>query len=189
MWSGRDPFENVVAIARERMLAAGAGAVPLDGRPTVTATALRRLLAGAVDRGRLRDLVFGLAMVDGNVAVRPPATEDVADVDRVFCVLRAVTSPRFLQVDDRHPSPKTIVAILARLSARDIGGALDLAARRLRASGFGLRAPVRAITARRDVAALAAALVVPLPHGLEDRLIHHAVRPPAETLAPREMPA
>jgi hypothetical protein len=92
-------------------------------------------------------------------------------------------------VDGRHPSPKTIVAILARLAARDVGGALDLAVRRLQASGLGLRAPVRAVTTRLDFAALGAALVVPLPHGLEDRLIHHAVRPPAETLAPREMPA
>jgi hypothetical protein len=128
-------------------------------------------------------------MVDGDGALRPPAAEDVADVDRVFCVLRAVTSPRFLQVDGRHPSPKTIVAILTRLTARDVPGALDLAARRLQASGLGLRAPVREVTTRRDVAALAAALVVPLPHGLEARLIHHTVRPPAATPAPRETPA
>lgn len=189
VWSDRGPLENVVAIARERLIGAGAGAVPLDGRPTMTATALQRLLTGAVDRSRLRDLVFGLAIVAGRGPFRPPVVEDVADVDRVFCVLRAVTSPRFLQVDGRHPSPRTIVAILARLAARDIGGALDLAARRLQASGLGLRAPVREVTARRDVATLAAALVVPLPHGLEDRLIHYAVRPPAETLAPRETPA
>jgi CRISPR-associated protein Csx17 len=189
VWSDRDPLENVVAVARERLIVAEAGAVPFDGRPTVTATALRRLLTGAVDRSRLRDLVFGLVMLDGHIALRPPAAEDVADVDRVFCVLRAVTSPRFLQVDGRHPSPKTIVAILARLAAGDVTGALDLAARRLRASGLGLRAPVREVTTRRDVGALAAALVVPLPYGLEDRLIHHAVRPPAVTLAPREMTA
>jgi CRISPR-associated protein Csx17 len=176
VWSDRDPLENVVAIARERLIVAEVGAVPLNGRPTVTASTLRRLLAGDVDRSRLRDLVFGLAMVDGHVALRPPAAEDVVDVDRVFCVLRAVTSPSFLQVDGRHPSPKTIVAILARLAARDVGGALDLAARRLQARGLGLRAPVREVTARRDVTALAAALVVPLPYGLEDRLIHHAVR-------------
>jgi CRISPR-associated protein Csx17 len=189
VWSDRDPLENVVAVAREKLIVAGAGVVPLDGRPTVTATALRRLLAGAVDRSRLRDLVFGLAMVDGDVALRPPAAEDVADMDRVFCVLRAVTSPCFLQVDGRHPSPKTIVAILTRLTARDVPGALDLAARRLQASRLGLRAPVREVTTRRDVAALAAALVVPLPHGLEARLIHHTVRPPAATPAPRETPA
>jgi CRISPR-associated protein Csx17 len=189
VWSDRDPLENIVAVAREKLIVAEAGIVPLDGRPTVTATALRRLLAGAVDRSRLRDLLFGLAIVDGAVTCRSPGAEDVADVDRVFCVLRAVTSPRFLRVDGRHPSPKTIVAILARLAARDIAGALELAVRRLQASGLGLRAPVREVTTRRDIATLATALVVPLPRGLEDRLIHHAVRPSAETLAPREAPA
>jgi hypothetical protein len=128
-------------------------------------------------------------MIEGDVSVQAPAAEDVADVDRVFCVLRAVTSPRFLQVDGRHPSPKTIAAILARLAARDVAGALALSVRRLQASGLGLRAPVRAVASRPDVAALAAALVVPLPYGLEARLINQVVRPPVETVVPKEMPA
>jgi CRISPR-associated protein Csx17 len=189
VWNDRDPLENIVAIARERLVAAAIGAVPIDGRPAMTATALRRLLAGTIDRSRLRDLLFGLALVDGKIALRPPADDDASDIDRVFCVLRAVTSPRFLQVDGRHPSPKTIVAMLARLAANDVAGALGIAARRLQASGLTLRAPVRAVTARRDVRALAAALVVPLPRGLENRLIRNAVRPPAETFAPMETPA
>ena len=108
-------------------------------------------------------------------------------MDRVFCALRAVTSPRFLQIDGRHPSPKTVAAILARLTARDVGGALVLADRRLRASGCALRAPLREVGSRRNVDALSVALVIPLPHALEDRLIYHAVRPSIEMSEAREV--
>jgi len=185
-WTGRNALENIVAIARRRIIAAGAGFLPLGGRPTVSAHVLRTLLAGALDLDRLRDLVFGLSLIDNDVQVAPPSLEDVADVDRIFCVLRAVTSPRFLQIDGRHPSPKTVGAILARLTARDVGGALVLAERRLQASGCALRAPLREVGSRRDVEALAAALVIPLPHALEDRIIHHAVRPSTEMSETRE---
>jgi len=186
-WTSRNALENIVAIARRRITGAEAGLLPLDGRPTVSVHALRRLLAGALDLDRLRDLLFGLSLIDDYVQVAPPPLKDVADVDRVFCALRAVASPRFLEIDGRHPSPKTVAAILARLSARDVGGALVLAERRLRASGCALRAPLREVGSRRDVEALAAALVIPLPHALEDRLIYHAVRPSIEMSESREV--
>jgi len=186
-WTSRNALENIVAIARRRIIVAEAGLLPLAGRPTVSAHALRRLLAGAFDLDRLRDLLFGLSLIDDDVQVAPPPPEDVADVDHVFCALRAVTSPRFLEIDGRHPSPKTVSAILARLAARDVGGALVLAERRLRASGCALRAPLREVGSRRDVEAFAAALVIPLPHALEDRLVYHAVRPSIEMSESREV--
>ena len=186
-WTSRNALENIVAMARRRIMVAQAGLLPLDGRPAVAVHALRRLLAGALDLDRLRDLLFGLSLIDDEVQVSPPPIEDVADVDRVFCALRAVTSPRFLQIDGRHPSPKTVAAILARLTARDVGGALVLADRRLRASGCALRAPLREVGSRRNVDALSVALVIPLPHALEDRLIYHAVRPSIEMSEAREV--
>lgn len=186
-WTRRNALENVVTIARRRIIAAEAGFLPLNGRPSVSADALRRLLAGVLDLDRLRDLVFGLSLIDNDVQIASPSLEDVTDVDHIFCALRAVTSPRFLQIDGRHPSPKTVEAILARLAARDVGGALVLAERRLRGSGCALRAPLREVGSRQDVEALAAALVIPLPHALEDRLIHNAVRASTELSETREV--
>lgn len=185
-WISRSALENIVAIARRRIIVAETGLLPLGGRPTVSVGALRRLLDGALDVDRLRDLLFGLSLIDDEVQASSSASEDVSDVDRVFCALRAVTSPRFLEIDGRHPSPKTVAAILARLAARDVGGALILAERRLRASGCALRAPLREVGSRRNVEALAAALVIPLPHALEDRLIYHAVRSSIQMPEPRE---
>jgi CRISPR-associated protein Csx17 len=186
-WTSGSALQNIVGIARRRIIAAESGSLPLDGRPTTSAYALRRLLGGALDLDRLRDLVFGLALIEEDVQVLAPPQGDAFDVDRVFCVLRAVTSTRFLQTDGRHPSPKTVGAILARLSARDVSGALALAERRLRASGCVLRASLREVGSRRNVDALGAALVLPLPHALEDRLIHQAIRPSAEMSATREV--
>ncbi|MGH7552770.1 MAG: hypothetical protein ACREMQ_07045, partial [Longimicrobiales bacterium] len=180
-WTSRSTLENIVAIARRRILTAEDGVLPLAGCPAVSADTLRRLLAGSIDLDWLRDLVFGLSLIDGAAHVAPPPLEDVADVDRVFCALRAVTSPRFLRVDGRHPSPRTVAVILARLAAQDVGGALILAERRLRASGCSLRAPLREVGSRRDWKALAASLVIPLPYALENRLIHYAVRPSSES--------
>jgi CRISPR-associated protein Csx17 len=185
-WTSRNALDNIVAIARRRIVAAESGFLPLDGRPTVSVHALGRLLDGGLDLDRLRDVLFGLSLIDEDVQVKAPPLGDVAGVDRSFCALRAVTSPRFLTIDDRHPSPKTVAAILARLAARDVGGALVLAERRLRASGCALRAPIREVSPRRDVQALAAALVIPLPYALEDRLVYHAVRPSIEMLETRE---
>jgi CRISPR-associated protein Csx17 len=186
-WTDRSAMENIAAIARRRILTSETGTLDLEGRGTISTTALRMLLAGAIDQPRLRDLVFGLALLSDHVETPSLPLGEVADVDRVFCVLRAVTSPRFLMVDDRYPSPRTVVAILARLAARDINGALTVAERRLTASGWRLRAPVREVSSRRDVDALAAALVVPLPHRLEDRLIQQVVRPPSEMLVTMEV--
>ena len=96
-----------------------------------------------------------------------------------FALLRAVTSPRCLVADGRHPSPKTILAILARMEARDLGGAMEMAKRRLRASGWRVRSEIRAVETPVDVAAWAAALVVPIRNNVEKAIIRRAVVAPA----------
>ena len=168
VWTDRHPLENVVAIARRRLLATSDGVVPLHGSPIMGRRDLRALLRGAVDPRRLADLIFGLSMVatdDRPTATRDPSEEPLDDA--VFAVLRAVTSPRFLAVERRHPSLKTISAILGRLEAHDIDGALEIAERRLTASGRPPKAQIRK-RGQREPWALAAALVIPLPPSVED---------------------
>jgi hypothetical protein len=73
--------------------------------------------------------------------------------------------------------PPVISAILARLSARDLAGALTLAERRLRASGCRLLAPPRAVSRDQDCTAVAAALVIPLPDVVEHTVVARVVDP------------
>lgn len=169
VWTDRAPLENIVALARRRLMPLDkeAAVVPLAGGSSITQGHLRRLLRGAIDPRRLTDLVFGLSLVaDG---VLPRASEEAEPYDdAVFAVLRAVTSPWFLaQQDGRHPSPRTITAILARLAAHDVNGALEIAEHRLKASGRPPKVTIRQRDRHRSVQALAAALVIPLPRRLE----------------------
>lgn len=177
-WGRADPLANVVAIARHRLLSAPDQKVLLRGAATVNAGALSALLAGDLDRARFTDLAFGLALLDtlpgGSRVERDPRPQRISTV---FCVLRAVTSPSFLADDEgRHPAPKVMLAILARLAARDLPGAVDLAQRRLCASACHLVVPPDALhdaptPADTDFDALAAALVLPLPRVLEEDLV------------------
>jgi CRISPR-associated protein Csx17 len=184
-WGRGDPLANVVAIARRRLLNAPAREgpkkeSPLAGAPTITAAAFAALLDGRLDRARFADLAFGLALLPFIPSGEPSEREQrpARHIPNVFCVLRAVTSPRFLADDDKgqHPAPKVALSILARLAARDLRGAVELAVRRLRASGCHLIVPLGAmdnapVPHALDFEALAAALVLPLPKTLERTLI------------------
>ncbi len=179
-WTDRHSLENVVSIALRRLLAADEKTVPLDGSPIMTPDSLGCLLQGRLDGARLTDLLFGLALVEGRPGASPLPGADL-HVDAAFPTLRAVTSPEFLRVGrEGHPSPKSITSILARLRAHDLAGALDVARRRIRSSGFRLRADVRAVHEKADFLGLSAALVIPLPRALEARLIRRVVDPPEE---------
>jgi hypothetical protein len=68
-----------------------------------------------------------------------------------------------------------IPAILARLRARDLEGALRLATQRLGGSRCRIKATVRGIHGRLDFDALSAALVIPLSPRLEENLISRVV--------------
>jgi CRISPR-associated protein Csx17 len=187
-WSDRSAVENIVAIARRRLLAAERGEAPLGGRPTVSGYVLSALFHGQIDDRRLGDLLFGLALLDSGVPSRAASPEGADDVLPWFGILRAVCSPRVLAVDGCHPSPAVITRILARLEARDLDGALRLAAGRLQGSGRELRASVRAIAGTLSFAAVAAALVIPLPNALEDRLVGRVLRPQVSSFNVKEVP-
>jgi CRISPR-associated protein Csx17 len=190
-WTDRDPLENIAAVARRRLAAADRkqGEVPFAGHSgsAVTRDHLRRLLLGAIDGRRLTDLIFGLALVErAGPLPCAPSSDDPPD-DAVFAVLRAVTSPWFLAQDGPHPSPKTIAIILGRLAAHDVDGALELAERRLRSSNCPPKAQIRQ-RGYRNVGALAAALVIPLPRWLERKWIERFIRRESHPASPAQRP-
>lgn len=178
-WGRGNPLASVAAIARHRLLNVSGPALPLAGASPVTAAALAALLDARIDPARFADLALGLTLLSFIPSQEPRARDQRPSrhVSGAFCALRAVTSPWFL-VDDKgqHPAPKTVLSILAHLAARDLSGAVDVAVRRLRASGRHLVIPAAALRAaptpaRLDFDALSAALVLPLPLALERDLI------------------
>ena len=178
VWTDRDPLEGIVAVARHRLTRPDReqGQVPLRGGSFISREQLRQLLRGAVDARRLGDLVFGVALLEKLPELPLAPSSGSPPDDAVFAVLRAVTSPTFLVRDGRHPSPQTITAILARLAAHDIDGALQIAERRLRASARPPRVEIRQ-RAPRDPRPLAAALVLPLPRSVERAWLDRFLQP------------
>ena len=174
-------FENLAEVALRRVRSE-MHAHPLEGLPFVTAETLDALLLGHVDERRVQDLLFGLTLLR-ELPMRSFAPFAPTLRNPVFAALRAVTSPTLLGLcadggrgdleAARHPSLKTVAAILVRLKAGDIQGALDLALRRLRASGMEVVAPIRAAGRRQrgELPALLAALVIPLPRALEQKVV------------------
>ncbi len=183
--SGGDPFASVVAIAQRRLMQASTGRVPFEGAPVLTARALYALLEGQVDRMRFADLVFGLALLPFIPRLDRPVERVPWTISSAFCMLRAVASPVFLAEAGLHPAPKSIGAILARLRAADPSAAVEIAARRLIASGCHLLVPSEALRPVRVVSpggleAVAAALVLPLPHTLDLELARRVALRPAD---------
>jgi CRISPR-associated protein Csx17 len=177
VWAERSAMQNLVALARHRINRAESGVLPIGGRPAISARALTALIDGRVDEDRLGDLLFGLVLVAPRAAVVVGEADEVDSVPPWFGILRAVCSPRVLAVEGRHPSPPDVAQVLARLEAHDLGGALSIAMRRLKGSGRNPRAVLRPPNLRYPFSAIAAALVVPLPHLLEDRLTNRALQP------------
>jgi CRISPR-associated protein Csx17 len=192
-----DPLLNIVALARDRILNAEhlgknerapgeakgrADRLPLRGAKAVSSEHLNVLLAGRIDRARLTGLLWAMNLIPWARDPRVP-DEGGFTAPSSFSLLRAVTSPDFAGEEGEHPSPRTVLAILARLEGRDLPAACDLASRRLRASGAQLTAPIRPVDQIADFPHFMAALVLPLPRQLE-RTIIEAVLSPSHTLNP-----
>lgn len=199
-WTERDPLENMVSIAlrRLRLLGPGEGVAtvlggsghgePMDG------LALSSLLGGALDRQRLTDLIFGLAQLEGLGLSQPlklPGPEDLAGAGALFGLLRAATSPFFLRSADKVVSGKAITALLTRLLAGDVDGAIGIAEGRLRASGGRARIARVAELAKHELKpgdrlALGVALILPLRRPVENKFIENAVRMPDRSRSKEE---
>jgi CRISPR-associated protein Csx17 len=186
-WPHGDPLGGLVALARRRLVRGGHSAfASLAGRGHPrTPAALGALCDGTLDLARFEDLLFGLALTSPRVATRPlsmngeGASHADERSDATLHVLRAVVTPTLVS----HTSHEDVLAILGALASRNAGRAVEVATRRLRASGWRPLAPVRVVHLG-DPNAYAAALLVPMPRTVATRLTQRSLRPldnPRET--------
>jgi CRISPR-associated protein Csx17 len=159
--TGRDPLRDLVALVERRLLEAsqrGRRTLPLVAAYGAGATLddLARFLGGEVDAERVVALGRALMALDWERVRLPHARVDSHSdrPDEAWEALRLCVLPFALHERNIATEP----AMFRRLASGDAAGAVDLALRRLRASG--LRPPLAAAiadptTARRWAAALA----------------------------------
>lgn len=172
---GRDPLADLIALVERRMIEAaqrGSRTLPLIAAHGAGARLddLARFLDGEVDVDRVVSLGRALMALDWQRARLPrPRVERVGDrPDEAWEALRLCGLP--FTVHDRTIA--TEPAMFRRLASGDAAGAVDLALRRLRASGF--RAPLVAAiadssTARRWAAAFAFPIEPGVASAMADR--------------------
>jgi CRISPR-associated protein Csx17 len=167
-------------------------------------------LSGGIDVQKLEDLLWGLMLVNPKNADRAQPHDNYPPMlSRAYALLKLTLLPGRLewadrngamvlrlirgQADEGHAGTpvKPEPTILARLQAADVRAACEVAARRLRASGFTPLASHRADGSRRDIALspgaihptrLLAALLFPIPDAAVNTLADLVLRRPAESL-------
>lgn len=161
-------------LARRCIDAARAGleALPIAGAVAVELSDIDAFLHREVDLTLIQDLLQGLLCLDWTTAKAPARWRSNASaplLDRTYVLLKLL----FLPEDVQHGGTTWRIGIgdtstaLSRLAARDIGGAVAIAVRRLEASGLALPSSARALAAdlsrtTTPAEALAAALLIPV---------------------------
>ncbi|MBI3245328.1 MAG: type I-U CRISPR-associated protein Csx17 [Deltaproteobacteria bacterium] len=181
VWSGADLCRNLAAVLTRRVMdagRAGLGVLPLSSRFSTSLTDVATFLAGDTDDQRLEELLWGLLLIDGANEWREQREQLTKPSERpllipsAYALLKLVFLPHRLSwpVGAEGVSIKPEPDILGRLRAGNVQGAGEIAARRLRASGFapmpgplsdGRRRELD-LDARVDPTRLAAALLVPV---------------------------
>lgn len=200
VWSAADLCHNLAAVLARRLMEAGRvglDALPLAGRLSARLTDIFAFLAGDTDDYRLGELLWGLLLINGQPG-RPERTERPEEADdlplllpHAYVLLKLLFLPHKLSwpVGAEGVSVTPEPEILGRLHAGDIDGACEIAARRLRASGFlPMPGPTSGGGWRRvkfgsfpNATRLAAALLFPIGNPTE--LAKRALRPPADERA------
>lgn len=177
--TGRDPLNDLVALVERRFVEAsqrGIRALPLVARYGAGARLedLSRFLAGDVDVERVVALGRALMAVDWERVHLPRARVDSRGdrPDEAWEALRLCALPFAV----RERTITTEPAMFRRLASGDAAGAVELALRRLRASG--LRPPLAVAiadptTARRWAAALAFPIDPAAASAMADRFYNH----------------
>jgi CRISPR-associated protein Csx17 len=214
VWTGGSIARNLGAILTRRLMEAeknGEPMPPLGSTFPVSLSAIAAFLDSEIDDAKLEDLIWGLALVERGEGTERRDNENDAILHRVYALTKLTLLPGRLEWVKgqgnggtlRINSPKMgdapggvavkpELAIPARLRGGDVKGACEVAARRLRASGFSLIAGFLPDGSRRDtdwstagVAAerLHAALLFPIPNNAVNQLSDLVLRrPPATTL-------
>jgi CRISPR-associated protein Csx17 len=212
VWSGGDLARNLGAVLIRRLMDAekhGEPVPPLGSLFPVPLVDIAAFLNGAVDDTKLEDLLWGLSLVECDTGSEPHRADTA--LPRAYALLKLTLLPGKLEWFPRpndapglrlnRPRANELVpgvavkpepAILAKLRAGDVQGACDVAARRLRSSGFS---PIGGFLADGSLRVidwssttvsperLLAALLLPIPESTVNQLADLVLRrPSAETL-------
>jgi CRISPR-associated protein Csx17 len=210
MWNGGDLARNLGAVLIRRLMDSEKHGEPIPpmGSPfPVPLIDIAEFLNGTIDDTKLEDLLWGLSLVERDVQHEEPERMSDAELPRAYALLKFTLLPNRLEwfkPDGGEPvlrvnSPRlgdapggVIVkpepAVLAKLRAGDVQGACEVAARRLRPSGFSLIGGFLADGARRTIdwsaggiqpERLLAALLFPVPDAAVNQLADLVLRRPS----------
>lgn len=213
VWGGGHLSRNLGAIVVRRLMDSekkGEPILPFDSPFPVSLADVSAFLHGETDDDKLEELLWGLSLIDRGREWEPSSTNGPAELPRAYAITKLTLLPgRLLWERGPHGDAelrlsrkgddtsgiavKPEPAIPARLRAGDVQGACEIAARRLRASGFSPIAGGRADGSRRDIdwssgavapERLLASLLFPIAENAVNQLAQLVLRrPAAETFA------
>jgi CRISPR-associated protein Csx17 len=133
VWNSADLATNLTQVLARRIMdgeRAGCKQLPLAARNFVSLSTVSQFLAGELDDRRIKELLWGLVLVDQER--RPdkpsPPSGGSGPLPRAYALLKLLFDQEILI----KPEPR----VLALLSAGRVGEACQIAMRRLRASGL-----------------------------------------------------
>lgn len=209
VWNGRDLARNLGAVVVRRLMDAEKNGEPIlpFGSPFPVALAvISAFLKGETDDDKIEDLLWGLSLIDRGQEWELPPPGGPAELPRAYAIAKltllqgrlgwaAVPGGDAVLQLKRGPDAtsngitvKAEPAIAAKLRAADVQGACEVAARRLRASGFSPIGGLRADGSRRHIDwatvqappdRLLAALLFPIPDLAVNQLADLVLRRPA----------
>jgi CRISPR-associated protein Csx17 len=145
VWSATSLPRNLQAVLERRMIdatRAGLEGLPLESHFSASAEDVSAFLNGQTDDGRIEEWLWGLMLIDlaqaSHKDLAPMTAPEIPQpLPRAYALLKLLFLPKYhaLQSEGGHPI-KPEPAILSHLSAQRLPEACQLAARRLRASGY-----------------------------------------------------
>lgn len=217
VWNAGDLASNMAAVLARRVMDGnrkGCERLPVAFRHAVPLQAVTAFIAGEVDDSRVEELLWGLMLVDAKNSTWLPQREghiEVPPLPRAYALLKLLFLPQPLVADrdrdgklrwryGRQAERGVVVSpepmILPLLRAGHVHEACEIAARRLRVSGF-VPMPDRTTGSRRGGQAwgavgdthlgerVAAALLLPIASRSVDYLVRLVTRQDGDTDAER----
>lgn len=197
VWSSADLCRNLTAVLTRRVMdasRAGLDQLPLAGRFTASLTDVSRFLNGAIHDRWLEELLCGLLLINATQdwhVIEEQLTKPQKQplfLPSAYALLKLLFLPDKLSwpVGTEGVIVKPEPEILGRLRVRDVDGACQIAARRLRASGVVPMPGPASGSSWRDVnfgshvhaERLAAALLIPVRE--TTKLVQLVLRPHTE---------
>jgi len=145
VWSATNLSRNLQAVLERRMVdatRAGLDGLPLESRFPVSAEDVAAFLAHQTDDDRIEEWLWGLTLIDLARAspkdLAPVAMNELPlPLPRAYALLKLLFLPHYSALPAENNRPmRPEPAILSHLRAQRLPDACQLAARRLRASGY-----------------------------------------------------